>query len=263
MVVASLSWMQAQAQLSQSPDVQPLRNKLQQLEQEMNELKGQINAIEHLQNVTAPIPAPGGAATQGKAEGVPQEKADQSSIDLYGFIMLDSGYDFKTNNPDWFDVVRPTQLPSSSGEFAPDGKAYFGTRQTRFGLKTSTPTGLGNLKTQFEFELFGLESTKDKQHSVCGTPMENSDNSERVKLGARSWTLTSSPTPWSTGARTEWSSSAMCRSDGCQSAVITPGSLSRWSDPAPALIRVSKLIVLNCKVSSRSLTCPTFPGKHA
>jgi hypothetical protein len=85
----------------------------------------------------------------------PREKADQSSIDLYGFIMLDSGYDFKTNNPDWFDVVRPTQLPSSSGEFAPDGKAYFGVRQTRFGVKTSTPTSLGNLKTQFEFELFG------------------------------------------------------------------------------------------------------------
>ena len=126
----------------------------------MNELKGQINAIDQLQNVTAPIPEPGGAATQGKAERVPQEKADQSSIDLYGFIMLDSGYDFKTNNPDWFDVVRPTQLPSSSGEFAPDGKAYFGVRQTRFGLKTSRPTGLGNLKTQFEFELFGTGVAK-------------------------------------------------------------------------------------------------------
>ena len=51
--------------------------------------------------------------------------------------------------------MRPTKLPSFPGEFAPDGKVYFGVRQTRFGVKTSTPTGLGDLKTQFEFELFG------------------------------------------------------------------------------------------------------------
>ena len=41
------------------------------------------------------------------------------------------------------------------GEFAPDGKVWFGVRQTRFGVKTSTPTPLGDLKTHFEFELFG------------------------------------------------------------------------------------------------------------
>src|SRR5262249_33895158 len=40
-------------------------------------------------------------------------------------------------------------------EFAPDGKTYFGVRQTRFGVKSATPTGVGELKTQFEFELFG------------------------------------------------------------------------------------------------------------
>ena len=55
-------------------------------------------------------------------------------LDLYGFVMLDSGYDFKTNNPDWFDTMRPTKLPAFNGEFAPDGKVYFGVRQTRFGV---------------------------------------------------------------------------------------------------------------------------------
>jgi hypothetical protein len=69
--------------------------------------------------------------------------------------MLDSGYDFKTNDPNWFDVVRPTKLPSFNGEFAPNGKVYCGVRQTRFGVMTSTPTRFGDLKTQFEFELFG------------------------------------------------------------------------------------------------------------
>ena len=164
-------WMTAQAQAPPRPDVQQLRTKLQQLEQEMSELRGQISAIEQAPsaNLTTPTPTSGGpsadltipappsgeAAAQETGPKTPKEDQSKSSLDLYGFIMLDSGYDFKTNDPDWFDVIRPTKLPSFKGEFAPDGKAYFGVRQTRFGVKTSTPTSVGNLKTQFEFELFG------------------------------------------------------------------------------------------------------------
>jgi DcaP outer membrane protein len=143
---------------TQASDVQEMKNKLQHLEQEMNELKGQISAIEQgpqSPSVTTPAPTSGRAPAAEKPAKAPREDEQKSSIDLYGFIMLDSGYDFKTNDPDWFDVIRPTKLPSFKGEFAPDGKVYFGVRQTRFGVKTSTPTGLGTLKTQFEFELFG------------------------------------------------------------------------------------------------------------
>jgi hypothetical protein len=46
-------------------------------------------------------------------------------------------------------------LNSFPGEFGPDGKVYFGVRQTRFGVKTATETALGQLNTRFEFELFG------------------------------------------------------------------------------------------------------------
>ena len=59
------------------------------------------------------------------------------------------------NDPDWFDVLRPTKLPSFENEFGDDGHWFASVRQTRFGVKTSTPTGLGDLKTQFEFEMFG------------------------------------------------------------------------------------------------------------
>lgn len=69
--------------------------------------------------------------------------------------MLDSGYNFGQINPDWFDVVRPTQLPSFKDEFGANGTTFWGVRQSRFGIKTSTPTPLGDLKTTFEFELFG------------------------------------------------------------------------------------------------------------
>jgi hypothetical protein len=78
-----------------------------------------------------------------------------STVELYGFIMMDAGYQTKQAHPDWFDVVRPTQLPSVDNQFGADGHAYFSVRQTRFGVRSSTPTGRGDLKTTFEWELFG------------------------------------------------------------------------------------------------------------
>ncbi|PYT01996.1 MAG: hypothetical protein DMF63_00030 [Acidobacteria bacterium] len=84
-----------------------------------------------------------------------EDEKGERSMDIYGFVMLDTGYSFKTNHPDWYDTIRPTKLPGFEGEFAPEGKWYMGVRQSRFGVKTSTPTKWGELKTIFEFELFG------------------------------------------------------------------------------------------------------------
>ena len=84
-----------------------------------------------------------------------QESTGQKALEVYGFVMTDAGYNAKQIDPNWFDVVRPTKLPSSKGEFGTDGNAYFSVRQTRFGVKSYLPTSLGELKTTFEFELFG------------------------------------------------------------------------------------------------------------
>ena len=151
------AWAQAQYQASPQ-DLQQLKTKLQQLDQEMQELKAQIDAVERAEKsptvpTTTTPSVPVGAT--GRPAKETKQAEEKNNIDLYGFIMLDTGYDFKTNDPDWFDVVRPTKLPSFSGEFAPEGKVYYGVRQSRFGVKTSTLTRFGNLKTQFEFELFG------------------------------------------------------------------------------------------------------------
>ncbi|NUM62938.1 MAG: hypothetical protein HUU44_12485 [Ignavibacteriaceae bacterium] len=80
---------------------------------------------------------------------------DKNWFQVYGFAMTDIGYDFKQIHPDWYDVVRPTKLPTYENEYGTDGNAYFSVRQTRFGVKSSTQTGLGELFTQFEWELFG------------------------------------------------------------------------------------------------------------
>lgn len=89
--------------------------------------------------------APPAATVQGR-----------SSMTIYGFAMLDIGQNFKTINPNWFDTMRVTKLPSFAGQFGEDNSTFAGVRQTRLGVKATTPTALGDLKTTFEFELFGV-----------------------------------------------------------------------------------------------------------
>jgi hypothetical protein len=174
---------QAQSQENRTQDIQQLKDRLQQLEQMMGEVKGRITALEGqaatqnseagiakstsgpndtlLSSVvnsvdrypgthTAAMPTVGAHAAQ-----VDKKPGSESTLDLYGFVMVDSGYDFGQTDPNWFDVVRPTKLPAFANQFGQNGQTFFSVRQTRFGVKTSTPTSFGDLKTIFEFELFG------------------------------------------------------------------------------------------------------------
>jgi len=84
-----------------------------------------------------------------------QNEEKKKAMEIYGFIMMDMGYNANQIDPNWFDVVRPTKLPSYKDEFGPDGNFYFSVRQTRLGFKNYFETPLGELKTQFEFEMFG------------------------------------------------------------------------------------------------------------
>lgn len=52
--------------------------------------------------------------------------------------------------------MRPTKLPSFEAEFGNDGNFYSGVRQSRPGISTITPLKMGDPKTIFEFELFGV-----------------------------------------------------------------------------------------------------------
>ena len=83
-----------------------------------------------------------------------QDKS-KSKFEVYGFAMMDAGYNANQIDPAWFDVVRPTKLPAFEDQFAPDGNAFFSARQSRLGVRSTVPTDLGDLKTTFEFELFG------------------------------------------------------------------------------------------------------------
>jgi hypothetical protein len=86
-----------------------------------------------------------------------QEKETDKTMEIFGFIMMDSGYDFGRMNPDWYDTMRPTQILDKEGnEYQSQGVYFMGVRQTTFGIKNYLNTPLGVLKTYFEFDLFGM-----------------------------------------------------------------------------------------------------------
>ena len=96
-----------------------------------------------------------GLASTANAQA-PAQTTSQPTLEIYGFGQADAIVDFKTNNPDWYDVNRPTKLPRFDGEFGRDGHFYLSPRQSRFGVKGNLPTTNGDVFAQFEFDMFGV-----------------------------------------------------------------------------------------------------------
>ena len=91
---------------------------------------------------------------------------NENTFEVYGFAMAEAGYNFKTINPQWYDALRVTKLPSNKQEFLPDGKIFYSVRQSRLGVKSTTPTTIGTFKTQFEFDMFGVGDYAGQTTSV-------------------------------------------------------------------------------------------------
>jgi hypothetical protein len=85
----------------------------------------------------------------------PVAAAPKPSLEVYGFAMLDIGHNFTQIDPNWSDTLRVTKLPSIEDQFGRDNNTFAGVRQSRLGVRAALPTDLGELKTTFEFELFG------------------------------------------------------------------------------------------------------------
>jgi hypothetical protein len=88
--------------------------------------------------------------------GKPAQEQAKPSMDLYGFAMVDVGQNFTQIDPNWFDTMKVTKLPSFADQFGKDNSFFASVRQTRFGVKAFTPTALGDLKTKFEIDMFGV-----------------------------------------------------------------------------------------------------------
>jgi hypothetical protein len=57
-------------------------------------------------------------ATDGSGPATAAQPADaKTTFEIYGFAMLDIGHDFTQINPNWFDTMRVTKLPSFQDQF--------------------------------------------------------------------------------------------------------------------------------------------------
>ena len=82
------------------------------------------------------------------------------TLEIYGFGQADAIADFNQIDPQWYDVMRPSKLPSFENEFGQDGRFALSVRQSRFGAKGELPTAHGPVKAQFEFDMFGVGADK-------------------------------------------------------------------------------------------------------
>ena len=96
------------------------------------------------------------AGAHGQTAVAPETSGPR--LQVYGFAMLDLIFDFNQVDPDWFDMMRPSKLPSSPGEFGADGNLWASVRPSRLGVRSWLPTALGEVRTEFEFDLLGVGS---------------------------------------------------------------------------------------------------------
>jgi hypothetical protein len=79
-------------------------------------------------------------------------------VEIYGFAQMDAIYDFNRVDPQWNSTLRPSKIPVNPGDAGgtlKDGETIFSVRQSRLGFNGFIPTELGELKTKFEFDMFG------------------------------------------------------------------------------------------------------------
>ena len=86
-----------------------------------------------------------------------QAAEGQKSFEIYGFAQADYIQDFGRVNPDWEDTLRPSRIPVADPDiYGDDGQAMVSVKQSRFGVKGTFPTKKGDIKTMFDFDLFGV-----------------------------------------------------------------------------------------------------------
>ena len=154
---------------SDADRIKALEEQLQQQKAAMRQQQQMIDAMDaELQRLKAgepPMPAPtqevfgseptATAATHAATSGARASTAQQLSMNLYGFAMVDAIYDFKRVDPNWEDTLRVTTIPTQSGAYGNNGDFLFSVRQSRLGVKGNYGE---DVTYWLEGELFGVGS---------------------------------------------------------------------------------------------------------
>jgi hypothetical protein len=156
--------------------IQALQERVRTLEAQKAKGKGQkaqsVAAVPPNAQAAVFLPvkaAPAAPSTHGAPVVAPNEKPvvtvpgmRDARLELYGAAMLDAIYDIKRVDPTWEATLRPSKIPVNCPPVGTDagcgthGETTLSARQSTFGVKGFLPTEAGEIKTQFEFDLFGM-----------------------------------------------------------------------------------------------------------
>ncbi|MGY6552884.1 MAG: DcaP family trimeric outer membrane transporter [Erythrobacter sp.] len=87
---------------------------------------------------------------------VSQPAAAEDALELYGHVQTDLLFDMQRVNPIWIGTFRPSQIPTTPGEFGSDGQTSFSVRQSRLGVRGTGDVANRPYEVRFEFDLFGV-----------------------------------------------------------------------------------------------------------
>lgn len=82
--------------------------------------------------------------------------AADDELELYGHVQTDLLFDLQRVNPIWIGTFRPSQIPTTPGEFGSDGQTSFSVRQSRLGVRGKGEVADRPYEVNFEFDLFGV-----------------------------------------------------------------------------------------------------------
>jgi len=172
---------------ARADELSDLKAQLDAAMKSMQALQKRVEALE-AEKAKAVVPAPATAAAQPAAPqqaaaqpaqpavaaaGVvvaPNEKpvqaapdAGKARLEVYGFVQADLIQDFDKMNPQWNATLRPSQIPVNcppstipgDDGCGVKGASIFSVRQSQLGFNGFLPTAMGELRAQFEFDLFG------------------------------------------------------------------------------------------------------------
>lgn len=117
-----------------------LTSKLEDMQKQIKTLDSNVGAV----------PKNFKVVTAGDEEGSFKLPGSDTSVSIYGYARLDAYTDLKgRQSGDWAADIGSQPLRGTTNDNR-SGKTNLTARQSRFGIKTLTPTELGNLRTKIE-----------------------------------------------------------------------------------------------------------------
>lgn len=145
-----------------------LKRQLEQALKTINDLQSRVKVLEQKQSniqeyavrptgfEAGPVVAPNAQAEKGVTGG------DKARVEISGQVMFDAIYDTNTVDPDWSATLRPSKIPvycpdnglPRDAGCGRDGETVLSVKQSKIAFKGFIPTEYGELKTEFDMDLF-------------------------------------------------------------------------------------------------------------